>query len=166
VGWGWGAAALAGLARRRLTGASAAALGTAVAIAVIVASPPWIGPSIVDVPATHRALVYQAHLRQDMSRAVKRLGARRILACGTVMTEGFQVPMLAWNLNVHTARVVASPASTARPGPPPSVIFQTRAQRSAHLLPVVGAWTGVLYQRVIRVRTFRVFARCQSGAAL
>jgi hypothetical protein len=131
-----------------------------VAIAVIVAVPPWIGPSIVDVPATHRALVYQAHLRQDMTRAVKLVGARRILGCGTVMTEGFQVPMLAWNLDVHTARIEASPASVSHPGPPPNVIFQTRAQRSAHLLPVVGAWKGVPYRRLARVRTFRIYTRC------
>src|SRR5437588_715018 len=109
AGWGWGAAAVAGFLRRRVNLAAAAAAGTAVAIALIVATPPWIGPSIVDVPATHRALVYQAHLRQDMNRAVRRLGAKRILGCGTVMTEGFQVPMLAWNLDVRTARLAASP---------------------------------------------------------
>jgi hypothetical protein len=137
-----------------------------VAIAVIVATPPWIGPSIVDLPATHRALVYQAHLRQDMARAVKLVQAKRILACGTVMTEGFQVPMLAWNLDVHTARIAASPASVSRPGPAPNVIFQTRAQRNAHLLPVIGGWKGVPYHRVTRVRTFRVFAHCANKVTL
>jgi len=166
VGWAWGAAGLARLIRRSLGPAAAAAAGTGLAVAVLVATPPWIGPSIVDVPATHRALVYQAHLRQDMARAVKRLGAKRILSCGTVMTEGFQVPMLAWNLDVHTARIAASPATAARPGPAPNLIFQTRAQRHAHLLPVVGAWKGVLYQRVTHIRTFRVFAHCQNGAPL
>jgi len=166
VGWGWGAAALARVLTRRLTLAAAGAIGTAVAIALIVATPPWIGPSIVDLPATHRALVYQAHLRQDMARAVKLVGAKRILACGTVMTEGFQVPMLAWNLDVHTARIAASPASVSRPGPAPNVIFQTRAQRNAHLLPVIGAWEDVRYHRVTRVRTFRVFAHCAHKVTL
>jgi hypothetical protein len=166
VGWGWGAAVLARGLRRRLPLAAAGAVGTAVAIAVIVAVPPWIGPSIVDVQATHRALVYQAHLRQDMKRAVTRLGAKRILGCGTVMTEGFQVPMLAWNLDVRTARIQASPASASRPGRPPNVIFQTRAQRSAHLLPVVRAWKGVPYRRVAVVRTFRLYANCANGTVL
>ncbi len=160
IGWGWGAAAISRLMRRRVTTAPAAAVATAIAIAVIVATPPWIGPSIVDVPATHRALVYQAHLRQDMTRAVKLLGTHRLLACGTVMTEGFQVPMLAWNLDVHTARVEASPATVRQPGPPPNAIFQTRAQRNAHLLPVVSAWKGVPYERVARVRTFRIYTHC------
>ncbi|HEV3129720.1 MAG TPA: hypothetical protein VGY32_12095 [Solirubrobacteraceae bacterium] len=166
VGWGWGAAAVARVLTRRLNLAVAGAIGTAVAIAVIVATPPWIGPSIVDLPATHRALVYQAHLRQDMAHAVKLVQAKRILACGTVMTEGFQVPMLAWNLDVHTARIAASPASVSRPGPAPNVIFQTRAQRNAHLLPVIGGWKGVPYHRVTRVRTFRVFAHCANKVTL
>ncbi len=54
------------------------------------------------------------------------------------MTEGFQVPMLAWTLGVHTTQVQASPVSSAGPPPPaPNVIFQTRAQRNAHLLPLL-----------------------------
>jgi hypothetical protein len=171
VGWGWGAVTLARLAqrwlpavRRHLVGATAVAV--AAAAAVLIAAPPWIGPSIIDVPATHRALVYQAHLRADMTRAVQAAGGRaRILRCGTVMTEGFQVPMLAWNLDVHTNRLQASP-SEAGQGVPPNVIFQTRAQRSAHLLPIVGAWKSADYVRVAHVRTFRVYAQCAAGERL
>jgi hypothetical protein len=46
------------------------------------------------------------------------------------------------------------------------VVFQTRAQRSAHLLPIVGAWHGVSYTRVAHVRTFSVLAHCANGAPL
>lgn len=175
VGWGWGAAALARLAQRLRSGGRSVlspALATVgaivVAVAVFVFFPPWIGHrNIVDVQRTHRALVYQAHLREDMSKAVAKLGgASKILACGSVMTEGFQVPMLAWNLGVHTAQVEASPLSASNPGPPPNVIFQTRAQRSAHLLPIVRAWKGVHYQLVARVRTFRVFSSCAGRVTL
>jgi hypothetical protein len=171
VGWGWGAAGAANVAWRWLGGARARTAGTtaaavAIAAAILIATPPWIGPSIIDVPATHRALVYQAHLRTDMTRALQAAGGRnRVLACGTVMTEGFQVPMLAWNLYVHTLRIEASP-TVAGAGAPPNVVFQTRAQRSAHLLPIVGAWHGVGYTRVAHARTFRVFAHCANGAPL
>jgi hypothetical protein len=171
VGWGWGAAAAAKLAaryvgaiRRHLVVATTAAVG--VALAILIATPPWIGPSIIDVPATHRALNYQAQLRTDMTRAVQAAGgSKRVLACGTVMTEGFQVPMLAWNLDVHTGRIQASP-SEAGTGTPPNVIFQTRAQRNAHLLPIIRAWHGVNYTHVTTQRTFRVYAQCANGAAL
>ena len=170
VGWGWGAATLATFVQRRVPTVRrhlgwAIGVATAAAAVVLIAAPPWIGPSIIDVPATHHALVYQARLRSGMAAAVNRLGSARILRCGTVMTEGFQVPMLAWNLGVHTARVEASPQSTENPGPAPNVIFQTRAQSHSHLLPVVSAWKGVTYQLVARTRTFRVYANCAGKVA-
>jgi hypothetical protein len=101
-----------------------------------------------------------------MTRAVQAAGGRsKILACGTIMTEGFQVPMLAWNLDVHTGRLQASPAK-AGTGTPPNVVFQARAQRNAHLLPIIRAWAGAHYLPVTRVRTFRVYAQCANGARL
>jgi hypothetical protein len=170
VGWGWGAAAVARLAGRLrsgfLTPALACVGAVLIAAALFVAFPPWIGNNTIDLQRTHRALVYQAHLREDMSKAVAKLGASRILACGSVMTEGFQVPMLAWNLGVHTLQVEASPQSASNPGPPPNVIFQTRAQRSSHLLPVVRAWKGVHYVEIAHVRTFRVFSSCAGRVTL
>jgi hypothetical protein len=121
------------------------------------------------VPATHRALVYQARLRADMSKLVTQLGRANILRCGPVMTEGFQVPMLAWNLHVHTLAIEASPPSYAARGAPPAVIFQTRAQRNASLLPHVYYWAtqpGAHYTLVAHDRTFRVFANCQGRVTL
>ena len=81
------------------------------------------------------------------------------------MTEGFQVPMLAWTLDVHTLRVQASPQAGAPIGPPPNTIFQTRAQRKATLLPTfanVRAWeqAGAHYTVVAETKTFRVFSTC------
>jgi hypothetical protein len=168
AGWGWAALGLMNLVGRlrgsaRGFGASAIAGGGAAVLvaAVFMALPPWIGSNVVDVPRTHRALVYQAHLRADMSRVVQDLGGpARILRCGSVMTEGFQVPMLAWTLGVHTLRIAASPLSVTHPGAAPNVIFQARAQRSAHLLPVIGAWKGVHYRLIAHVRTFRVYSNC------
>jgi hypothetical protein len=102
-----------------------------------------------------------------MGRAVKAVGGpARVLRCGTVMTEGFQVPMLAWILGIHTVDVQASPL-TGQPLPPaPNVIFQTRAQHKAHLLPFVRAWSNVHYRLVAHERTFRVYANCAGGATL
>jgi len=82
------------------------------------------------------------------------------------MTEGFQVPMLAWTLGVHTLRVEASPASVARPGAPPNLIFQTRATRRAFLLPVVGVWKSIHYRLVAHVSTFTVYSRGRGRVTL
>ena len=82
--------------------------------------PGWVANSLIDVQRTHRALVYQAQLRSGITAAVDKAGGpAKVLACGTVMTEGFQVPMLAWTLGVHTVDVEASPLSVSNPGAPP-----------------------------------------------
>ena len=171
IGWGWGAFGAATLLRRvaRSAGALASpAVATGASViataTLFLAIPPRIWWKI---PATHRALVYQAHLRADLTKVVSEVGGpARILRCGTVMTEGFQVPMLAWALGVHTLQVQASPLPRAPLPPPPNVIFQTRAQRNAHLLPIVRAWTNAHYQLVAHVRTFRVYANCAGGVTL
>jgi hypothetical protein len=173
AGWGWAAHGLGRLAERVLKRAGAAlgpgprsAAGALAAATLFMALPPWIGANVVDVPATHRALLYQAHLRQGITAAVREAGgAAALLRCGTIMTEGFQVPLLAWTLNVHTVRVEASPLKGAPLGPPPNTIFQTRAQRKATLLPSkanIAAWTqaGAHYNVVATTRTFRVYSTC------
>ncbi|MBV9915498.1 MAG: hypothetical protein JO153_03275 [Solirubrobacterales bacterium] len=177
VGWGWVGFELgartrawwrkrsgadgdhdAGAARRSVARIGLAA--TALLAVGFVLIPGWVGNNYIDLRRTYHALVYQARLREDASSAVRRLGGQKnIYACGTVMTEGFQVPMLAWTLGVHTLQV-AAPAPGGPLPPPPNVIFQTRAQRKSHLLPVVRAWTNTSYQRVAHVRTFRVFEHC------
>jgi hypothetical protein len=176
VGWGWAALELGSRAGRLIRSRSRSesearrsrsAIGwAAVGLMALVFAfiPGWVANSLVDVQLTHRALVYQAHLRSGITAAVEKAGgAQRVLGCGTVMTEGFQVPMLAWTLGVHTIDVEASPQSVSNPGPPPNVIFQTRAQRNAHLLPVVGAWSTTPYRLVAHTRTFRVFEHCRTS---
>jgi hypothetical protein len=79
------------------------------------------------------------------------------------MTEGFQVPMLAWNLDVHTVRIEAPPTVPGG-GTPPNVIFQTRAQHDATLLPIIRPWHAQ-YSLVAEQRTFRVFMNCAAKAA-
>jgi hypothetical protein len=140
------------------------AAGLAVAVGLFVMVPRWIGESIVSLPRLHGALTYQAHLREDMAAAVKHLGSRQILACGSVMTEGFQVPMLAYMLDVPTL-LVEEPPGIAGTGPPPNVIFQTRAQRNSTLLPIIRPWH-VRYSLVDHQRTFRVFMDCAAKAAI
>jgi hypothetical protein len=132
---------------------------------LFLALPSWIGKGIVSLPRTHHALVYQANLRSDLAAAVTRAGgADALLRCGPVMTEGFQVPMVAWTLGVHTLRIEASPSKiVGRPWP--AVILQTRAQSNSHLLPTpaqIIAWeqAGARYRQVAHVRTFRVFSTC------
>ena len=112
VGWGWAALELGRavprvIARARGAGARTAAGLASVGVVTLIflMVPNWVGGNLIDIQRTHRALDYQAHLREDMTTAVNRLGGpSKMLACGSVMTEGFQVPMLAWNLRRPHAR--------------------------------------------------------------
>ena len=181
IAWGWFAQAVGSILRRLAGWASGlrrlatplftVPAGAVVAVVVFFAVPPWIGTKVRSLPATHRALVYQAHLREDLTKAVSELGGpARVLRCGSVMTEGFQVPMVAWTLGVHTLRVEAEPTGLAPP-PWPNVIFQTRAQSNSSLLPTpaqIIAWErdGARYTLVAHVRTFRVFSTCTGRVTL
>ena len=171
VGWGWLALELGRALPRYVAPLRSAGQGAlnavrwgalALVAAIFLLLPNWVGNNLIDIQRTHRSLTYQAHLREDIAKAVSRVGGpAAVRRCGTVMTEGFQVPMLAWNLGVHTLQVQASPVSASAPPPPaPNVVFQTRAQRNAHLLPLLRTWPGTHYQLVTRVRTFRVYEHC------
>jgi hypothetical protein len=172
VGWGWAALALATGLRRNLRPGSGAGdrlsgqLSNWAAVAVLGACflllPSWVGGNLIDIPHTHHALVYQAKLREDLTQVVDDYGgAAKLRRCGTVMTEGFQVPMVAWTLGVHTLDVEASPAAGAPPPPAPNVILQTRAQSNSALLPIVHTWPSVPYRYAGHVRTFRLFTNCR-----
>ena len=169
VAWGWLAATVARFARKISRPAVALPAGATVAIGLFLAVPPWIGHQIVSLPRTHRALLYQAELREDLAQAIRASGGvSALLRCGPVMTEGYQVPMVAYQLGVHTLRVEAPPPTIV--GPPwPNVILQTRAQSNTTLLPLapqILAWErdGARYRLVAHVRTFRVFSTCPKGA--
>jgi hypothetical protein len=174
VAWGW----LAGgvdramrrlrevtrLLRRRV---QAVPLGALVATAAFLAVPPWIGTYIAGVRYMGRGLNYQAELREDLATAVRRAGgARALLSCGSVMTEPFQVPMVAWALRVRTSRV-EPPSPRLQGSPWPGVVLQTRAHPNSALLPAPGqiaTWNraGARYVRLAHTDTFTVFrsARC------
>jgi hypothetical protein len=172
VGWGWAALELGRLLRRSTAGARDSArrglsrlsgwIAVGVASIAFVLLPSWVGGNLIDFQRTHRALVYQAQLREDVTRIIAKAGGpSKLLACGSVMTEGFQVPMVAWTLGVHTLDVAASPADGAEPGSPPNVILQTRAQRDATLLPIVHTWSTTSYTYAGHQRTFRLFTHCR-----
>ncbi len=36
--------------------------------------PSWVGGNLIDIPRTHHALNYQAHLRQDVTKVVADYG--------------------------------------------------------------------------------------------
>jgi hypothetical protein len=175
--WGWLMGSIPAMLRwlggrvESLRSVARSAGGATVAIvlpvAVFLAWPPWIGNNIISLPRTHHALVYQAHLREDLNHLVKLMGGRKaLLDCGTIMAEGFQVPMVAWTLDVPILRVEAQPPQIDAPAPWPNTILQDQDTGSAALLPnpkTIIDWVhdGAHYRTYdLQVRTFRVFSTC------
>lgn len=175
AGFGWAALTGTRLLHRRVPwlrrGPSGSPLAlvatTALAALVFVFGPNFVGPNLINIPRTHRALIYQAQLRTDLVSLINRNGGPAgVLRCGSVMTEGFQVPMVAWYLGVHILRVEAQPPMVDAPPPAPNLILQARDTRHAALLPLpqtIINWertTGARYSTT-RTRTFFLLEDCR-----
>ena len=172
VAWGWAAQevgnVVAGLLRRGREASSAALAragswaGLVVVALAFALLPSWVGNNLISIQRTHRSLVYQANLRNGVTRLVADYGgAAKLLRCGTVMTEGFQVPMVAWTLGVHTIEIEAPPAPGAPLPPAPNVILQTRDTRDSALLPIVHAWPATHYTYFGSSGPFNLFTHCR-----
>ncbi len=172
VAFGWAAQEVGNLmaavvtGRRHQGGASltqaCALVGVALVGLVFVLVPGSVGGKLISIQRTHRSLVYQADLRTGVTRIVQDYGGpAKLLRCGSVMTEGFQVPMVAWTLGTHTAQIEGPAAAGTPPGPAPNVILQTRDTRSATLLPQLSTWPSVRYHYVATSGPFHLFTHCQ-----
>jgi len=101
-------------------------------------------------------LRYQADLRHDLGAIIDKAGgAKAVLACGSVETENYQVPMVAWYLGVESVDV-----SDVRPGVTANVILQTRATRTAALSPLTPPRR---HYTETTLGTFRLFEHCRDG---
>jgi len=161
VGWGlaaWQLGVLLGRLIRPVPGAAVAALAAA---AVFLAFPSWVGAQF---PAhkLNRALRYQAELREDLAKVIARAGgAGKVRACGSIETENFQVPMVAWYLDIEandiTDQLPTTIANRGTKGDSP-VILQARDTGTAALQPKVPKNK---HYTEIKQRTFNLFEHCR-----
>ena len=149
AGYAWAAVGLARLVRKpRRRGVGAAASGTlAAALAmtlVFLFVPGWFAHRLPSLNSIRYALRYQAELRERFVALIRRDGgAARVLACGTVMTNNYQVTMLAWYLDVPIPRVQALPHALETGIQGPNVVFQDAASQGAPIGPTeaqIQAW--------------------------
>ena len=127
-GYAWAAIALARLAGRLLARPPTAALrlgATGVFMAlVLLFVPSWFAHRLPSVGSIRVALRYQAQLREGYAGLIKRAGGpAKLLACGSVMTENYEVTMLAWYLDVPIPRIQALP-HTLETAEGPNVVVQ------------------------------------------
>jgi hypothetical protein len=97
-------------------------------------------------------------------------GAKRLASCGPVMTEAFQVPMVAWYLKLPFTSVAEGPTvnsaglAPVKHGQWPAVIFQAAATPGGILEPqsqTISGWTaqGARYS-VLHEKTMSLYTDC------
>jgi hypothetical protein len=130
------------LGRRCPSMSVTAARAGAIAVAVVVAAP-FVGQRLGELSNTLGEVPYQAHKYGELASLIDRAGGRqRILACGPVTSDIYQMPALAWQLGLHQADILiaAAPKGTPTEGhivavPTAGTVFRTRTTRHSPLLP-------------------------------
>jgi hypothetical protein len=152
VGVGWLARAVLG---SRVAGTSAAALALSAVVGVGFAA-----PAVHRVPTDIQAVTYQARLNDRVAGLVARAGGpERLKACGDIYTGPFQVPVVAWNMHMHTSLV--SSLVPVRP----AVLFRVRSNPSSRVGPSLRTLGDPTDQRTVAVAPgWRVVTVCQGGA--
>ncbi|HEV2819911.1 MAG TPA: hypothetical protein VGW11_05335 [Solirubrobacteraceae bacterium] len=123
------------------------ALGaTAVAAAVLALT------AALELPDEAELVAYEAQLREELPAALEQAGGpRALLDCGEVAVHPFMVPWAAWELEVHTQRLVLE---TGGPG----AVIRAGYRPGADPLPAPGVLAGAPV--VGRTELWEVTARC------
>jgi hypothetical protein len=151
IGIGW----LARIALGRLVagaGIVAIALG-------LLAGYAFAKPDTVHLRNDLRSVRYQARLANDVPGLVARAGgAARLRACGDIYTGPFQVPVVAWNMRLHTTQISSEPAQR------PAVVFRAHSVIGSRAVPSLRG-LGDADQRTLSIaRDWRIVAACRGGA--
>jgi hypothetical protein len=118
-------------------------------------------PDLVHVQADRDAIEYQAKLTGEVSGLVARAGGpERLRACGDIYTGPFQVPLVAWNLRLHTTQISSLPAIR------PAVVFRAVSLPSTRPTPTLrGLGDPSDLQTLSVAPNWRIVAVCRRGAA-
>jgi hypothetical protein len=152
IGVGWAIRALAGA---RVAGLLTVGLVLGALIAFAFAWPARDG-----LRADYESVTYQARLNNRIAGLVTRAGgAERLRACGDVYTGPFQVPVVAWNLHLHTTLVQSTPPIR------PAVVFRAKStppERPGPSLRTLGDPSDL--RTLATAPGWRIVAVCRGGA--
>lgn len=118
-------------------------------------------PDLVHVRADVDSVRYQAELAGEVPGLVARAGgAERLRACGDIYTGPFQVPVVAWNLRLHTTQVSSTPAIR------PAVVFRALSVPRSRPSPTLrGLGDPSDLQTLAVARKWRIVSVCRRGTA-
>jgi hypothetical protein len=158
VGAGWGLERLVGVAGRAVP--ALARTHPARAVVLVVTAVIGLGfafPSFQNFAPTMRSLQYQAELTDELPGLIREAGGEaRLKACGNPFTGPFLVPVVAWNLHLHTEEVALAPTR-------PAVVLRVKTTGSSRPVPSLrGIGAG---QTVATGPKWRIVTACGSPAA-
>ncbi|HUY58838.1 MAG TPA: hypothetical protein VMV16_03935 [Solirubrobacteraceae bacterium] len=112
-----------------------AAAATLVLLVVFALVPDRFTNRMPTISSIRYALRYQARLREEFAALIRHAGGtQKVMGCGSMMANNYQVTMLAWDLDVPIYFVQALPRkfSTAQG---PNVVFQDATSTGAKPFP-------------------------------
>jgi hypothetical protein len=123
-----GGALLRRFRRREAPWSLRLAITTALMVAVFLFVPGWFAHRMPSIASIRYSLRYQAKLREQVASLIQGAGgAKRVIACGSMMANNLQVTMVAWYLDVPIYYVRALPRKPQLGVAGPNVVFQDGA---------------------------------------
>jgi MFS family permease len=156
AGAGWALERVLALLRRTIPGVVPRHVGHAVVLAVAAAVAfGFAAPSFQRFGPTMDGLAYQADLADELPGLVAEAGgAAALRRCGDAYTGPFLVPVVAWNLGVHTNQVQLDPRA-------PAVVFRVKTTAGR---PSVPSLAGVGAGHTLATGSgWRIVGVCGSG---
>jgi hypothetical protein len=158
AGAGWGLERIIDLAGRAVP--ALARKRQAHAVVVVVAALIGLGfafPSLKNFTPTMHSLRYQAELTDELPGLIDEAGgAERLKDCGKPFTGPFLVPVVAWNLHMHTQDVSLTPTR-------PAVVFRVKTTGRSRPVPSL---RGIgIEQTVATGSKWRIVTACGSPTA-
>lgn len=103
-------------------------------VVLCLGSAPFVVQRLDDLSGSIGEVPYQAHKYGELAALIKDAGGRdRILACRPISADAYQMPALAWDLNVHQDQILIATGTTGIPTS--GTVFRTRTTRGSPLLP-------------------------------
>ncbi|HEY6760275.1 MAG TPA: hypothetical protein VI318_12330 [Baekduia sp.] len=160
AGIGWALEQVVVLVRRRAPGVAAVGRRPATAVvlvAAVIVGVVFAAPSFQRFGTNMKNLKYQAQLTNALPGLIRDAGgAAALKRCGDPYTGPFLVPVVAWNLKVHTLDVGVTPRR-------PAVVFRVRTTSRARPVPTL---RDVGDEKTLATDgMWRIVASCGGGSA-
>ena len=113
-----------------------AAATTLVVVLVFALVPNHFTSTMPTISSVRYEMRYQAELRERYAWLIRDAGGpQKVMSCGSVMTNNFEVTMLAWDLQVPINYVQGVGSKTPQVEPGPNTAFQAATTSGARMQP-------------------------------